>query len=107
MSEIYEIPTQLREEKEKNTIKEVAERNENLNIVIDKIIIYKELKVRINDMTVFRGEKRENKLISFSGDHFTKGFEEMFQDFGIRVAYKTKQSLYSLLLNPKEKRKRK
>lgn len=52
----------------------------------------KNFRLRINDIPIFRNEFYETKFMCLPYNHCIGGFETMFKEFGIWVAYNTKQT---------------
>lgn len=49
------------------------------------------LRLRINSISIISNEKCETQFVPLTYNHFTKGFEKMFDDIKREMAYKTKQ----------------
>lgn len=99
-SGILSIPHNFeRSEKGKSTIEEPAVSNacpENLLLIIRT--------KKVKSKLYFNSSKRNNerKFISLSYNYLKKRFENMFNDLGTKVEYKTKQSLKNSLENPND-----
>lgn len=69
--------------------------------LIDHIIKEKNFKSRMNDIYTFQNENCETIFSFLFHIHCSKGFDRMYKDFCIKVAYKTSQIKKDCLGNQK------
>lgn len=85
-------------------IKQIAIYNGYSDIIIDKLLTkYKHRKEISNISTLTSNKNNKTKFISLPYDSVSRSLNKVFNDFDIKISYKSNNTLKNLLGNPKDK----